>query len=350
MRQEYNAGAAFMGLQYGKYSMPGSGKYSQLSRADTGAPLPPVSVSFQDAYNGGATINPVLVGKPVDWREAGGRIALNVDVGSQKIYTDYNIEARGGATTHLINQQITSSLTITQEQLDRVNVNYTSNLYIYTLPDDTADTFPNGSQFELLQLAAGGQITLNWPGAVKVNGVINGSVDLTDSLQSVIVRKLQKNVYVLFTKQVPSQPVEGVFTPVIVDYTNLTAASALSGSYVGQPGGKLITVHQRFYVLSDGSSENAALLFQTPLTANFTDAAQAWVMGQPAIVPNIVDVSTGNIGAGAHRLLNTTASEIVYFEFETATINTNYYIDMTYQYQIQDALKLIKNNHGVKLK
>lgn len=328
-----------LGIEYGKYGVSGSGKYSQLSRVDPNAPLPPGLVSLQIAYDGGADIA-LLNGKPVAIIDSINNISLNIDSGSQKIYSDYNAELRGGATTHLINQPITSSLTITQNQLDRVNINSTDNAYIYTLPDDTLNAFPDGSQFELLQIGSNGQITLNWPTAVAINGVFNSSIVLNAPYQRCAIRKIAKNVYTSPVGVAPIKPTDGIFTPVITASTGLLDASGENGLYSANSTtpGSVVEVTMRLLVKTDSSGSNCTLTINTPIPVNFTDFFQVEICGNPLIVEDTPDEDTGNIGSGWGKSLRAVGGNSIYFVFEAANTSTIYYVNLSYKCQIQAAL------------
>lgn len=321
--------------------MPGSGKYSQLSRYNPNTPLPPSVVSLQKAYDGGATIA-LLSGKPIDVRDAGEKISWNVDAGSQKVYTDYNIEARGGATSHLINQPITSTLTITQNQLDRVNINYTNDSYIYTLPNDTLNAFPDGSQFELLQIGATGQITLNWPVQVSVNGVTNGSINLVAPYQRCVIRKISQNVYTSFNVGTPINPARGRFTPVITSSSGCTSATGQNGLYVGDSinPGSIVDVTMRLLIETNGSGENCGLVINTPIPANFLDFFDAEINCNPLIREDLSEETTGNIGMGWGVTLRANNDNDIYFVFECANVNTGYVVNLSYKFLIGSAALL----------
>lgn len=151
------------------------------------------SVTLQTAYNN----NPHIVltnGFPINITDSSLLVAMNLDPGSQKLYTDYTIEATtAGYTSHLINQSIISSLTITQQQLDRTNINNSTNNYVWTFP--TSDSFDLGSTVTIVQQVAGGSIQLVFPTGVFLNGVQNTSIIVNVAYQNVTVRKIGAQQY-----------------------------------------------------------------------------------------------------------------------------------------------------------
>lgn len=295
---------------------------------------PPGSVSLQNAYSGGQTIA-LLDGKPIDITAA-GLIAWNVDSGSQKLYSDYNAEIRGGITSHLLNQAITTSLTVIQNQMDRVNINSTANAYVYTMP--VGDTFPSGSQFELLQVGVGGSITLVFPTGVFLNGAQNTSFVLNLPYQGAIIRRLASSQYIVAFTQGAASPPGGIFTPIVGGSTNLSSVTPLYGRYSGNKStvGGIITVVSKLLVMATDASSICKLTLTTPLPSVFSAQQAAQICGLPSFVVNTGTESIGNTGAGWNKdLFANPSGSTIDFWFEVAQSAVQYILDVSYSYEIQ---------------
>lgn len=331
-----------MALELGKYGTPGTGKYSQLSRTNPNTPLPPGLVTLQIAYNGGSAIL-LADGKPINISDSASLTAINIDPGSRKVRTQYTIEAIDrGMTSHLINQPVIDSRVITQQELDRVNINFSNNNWVYTIPNDASDSFPDGTQFEVLQVGATGSLTVDWPPQVSVNGSPGASqIILSQPYQRAIFRKIAQNEWTLFTVGIPISTVDGRYTPSITLIQGLTSASVVLDTddspladYSANSAlpGAFITTRITFQITTNSSSVQRRFRFTPPIASNFTTLGQARICGLPSIVKN--PGTENNTACGWNgNLTSDTATGDIYFAFETSELSATYYIDLMFRYE-----------------
>jgi hypothetical protein len=134
-------------------------------------------------------------------------------------------------------------------------------------------------------------------------------------------------------------PPAGNFTPSVVLFNHVSAATGVSGTYLGNvnEAGGVIDVSQSLLVTSDGSGDICELTIATPLHANFTSTSQAIATSDPQIIIQGQQDTPGNIGTGTgtNLLSNTSGSGAIDFYFEGALPNTQYLINMSYKYTIQ---------------
>src|SRR5690606_7600612 len=143
--------------------------------------------------------------------------------------TQYTIESiYRGMTSHLINHPVIDSRVITQQELDRVNINFSNSNWVYTIPNDASNSFPDGTQFEVLQVGATGSLTVDWPPQVSVNGSPGASqIILSKPYQRAIFRRVEQNQWTLFTVGIPITPIDGRYTPSITLIQGLTSADVV---------------------------------------------------------------------------------------------------------------------------
>lgn len=299
--------------------------------------------SLQGAYDGGADIL-LADGRSINTHDSAGLVALNIDPGSRKNRTQYTIEAiDGGMTSHLINQPVIDSRVITQQELDRVNINYSNNNWVYTIPNDVSNSFPNGTQFEVLQVGATGSLTVDWPPQVSVNGVPGaGQLILSRPYQRGIFREIGQNQWTLFTVGIPITPIDGRYSPVITLIQGLFSVSVVIdtdgtteladySANSAQPS-VFITCRITFNVQTDGSLVQRQFRFSPPISSNFTTVGQARICGLPSIVKN--PGTEGNTACGWNgNLTSDPTTKDILFSFETSELLTTYYIDLSFRYE-----------------
>lgn len=139
-------------------------------------------------------------------------------------------------------------------------------------------------------------------------------------------------------------PPGGRYVPTLVLISGLTSASVVLdsasqplASFVGnsKDAGGEIDCTVRLLITTDGSGGLCSLTISNPIPANFTTTGQAQIVGQPSIVQTLGSV--GNTGSGNNNNLTavTSSNAGVLFTFEAAQINTSYYIDVSWKYEIQ---------------
>lgn len=291
-----------------------------------------LNVTFQVAYTGGADFT-IIDGKPFNATDQHGTISLNVDSGSKKIYSDYNAEIRGGVTSHLINQTITADHAVSQNILDRVNINFNNADYLYTLPLD--DTFPDGSQFELMQFASPGSISLYTPPGVYVNGITDFTLTLNTPFQRAGFRRIQQNQWSAFIIEQTSKA-ENVFTPSLTSISGITTITAINGMFNGNSiaKGSIITAAIEFLIEPNGSGQNCVFKTTPPIPSNFGTALDAISCGEASIRPDTPDGTTGNIGSGALKTLFAAGPNVVQIEIEFAQ-SIPYKINLAYKWVVK---------------
>lgn len=308
-------------------------------------PPPPGFVSLQIAYDGGSDIL-LADGDPINIHDSASQVALNLDPGSKKARTQYTIEAIDrGMTSHLINQTVINSKIITQQELDRVNINFTNSNWVYTIPNDVSNSFPDGTQFEVMQVGATGSLSVDWPPQVSVNGVAgNGQLILNTPYQRAIFRRIAQNEWTLFTVGLPAPPtVDGRYTPVITLIQGLSSADVVLDTdgvtpladYSGnsEKPGVFITTRITFNVTTDASGLQCQFKFTPPIPSNFTTVGQAQICGLASIVKTPGTVN--NTGSGwSNNLLSDPSTGTIFFAFEASELSTTYTVNVTFRYGI----------------
>lgn len=335
----------------GKFSQPAVGKFSQESRGNSGSGT---DVPIKRFFVQGASTATI----PGTYNNGSAGVGATFMSGLPgQFILDGNNVMTGAA--YLIKDQDTSAQ---------------NGIYICTNPGSTgvqalftrATYYDQPSQILLGDLIACNtgvinagfvfteNMIVNTIGVDHINYVVWGSETLTyvNSINlmsgSIIVRSPGSTLNVsagggFVNLDVAS--IYGVFNPTITTLSGVTSLNVLSGYYkaIGKGVGALITCTLLLLIETDASGSLVDLQIPVPLTANFTDSLQAWLLGINVRDIRYLNTSGGN---GAGSLANITANnsgiDVVLPALEMAEINQTYRVYLTFEYQIQPTFKGIR--------
>lgn len=155
------------------------------------------------------------------------------------------------------------------------------------------------------------------------------------------VQTTWQNIFNLFTGNMP----EGFYSPVITINSGINgSATLIKSSYRANnnSAGSMVDTSSQFLVTADDSGDLMWVTIQNPIPDHFSDINQAQLISFSIIKSSNIGI-TGAVGDGWKNDLSANLSGGVDVTFEGAEPSIEYLVSVSWRYQIQAALRRIKN-------